>query len=392
MEILIAEDDVVAAELLASTLEEAGHKVAAVAANGREAIEFLRKSRCNVIISDWEMPEMNGVQLCQAIRSGELGRYVYVILLTVREGTSHIVEGLSAGADDFLAKPFDPNELRVRLNAGARIIQLERRLASQNEMLQAANDRMKRDLEAAARVQQTLLPGELPDTEGLSFAWAYRPCDELAGDALNVFRINDRLLGLYVLDVSGHGVPAALLSVTATRSLSPSAGLSPAIGSGPDPDAVSPAQVASRLNALYPMESNGDHYFTLVYGLLDVQTKELRFICAGHPGPVLARPGQPQRRFDAPALPIGIIEGAEYEDTLIKLCPGDRLYIHSDGVTEEMDAEGAEFGDECLLGAIADSRDMTLPESVDSLVRKVIDWRGDGHLRDDVSILAIEVA
>ena len=87
-----------------------------------------------------------------------------------------------------------------------------------------------------------------------------------------------------------------------------------------------------------------------------------------------------------------MIEDAEYEDTLIELLPGDRLYIHSDGVTEEMDAAGEEFGDGRLLAAIADSRDTTLSESVDSVVRKVIAWRGNEHLKDDVSILAIEVA
>jgi len=89
----------------------------------------------------------------------------------------------------------------------------------QNQDLSHANERMKRDLDAAARVQQTLLPDSLPEVQGLSFAWSYRPCDELAGDALNIFRINDDLIALYLLDVSGHGVPAALLSVTVTRGL-----------------------------------------------------------------------------------------------------------------------------------------------------------------------------
>lgn len=149
----------------------------------------------------------------------------------------------------------------------------------QNQELSHANQRMKRDLDAAARVQQTLLPESFPEVQGLSFAWSYRPCDELAGDALNIVRINDDVIALYVLDVSGHGVPAALLSVTATRSLNPGAGglASLVAGPGANPAAVGPAQVASRLNSLYPMASNGDHYFTMVYGLLDVHTRRLRF-------------------------------------------------------------------------------------------------------------------
>ena len=100
------------------------------------------------------------------------------------------------------------------------------KIERQNQDLFRANQRMKRDLDAAARVQRTLLPEGFPEIQGLNFAWTYRPCDELAGDALNIVRINDDLIALYLLDVSGHGVPAALLSVTATRSLHPRAGAS----------------------------------------------------------------------------------------------------------------------------------------------------------------------
>ena len=99
-----------------------------------------------------------------------------------------------------------------------------RKSTRQNQDLSRANNRMKRDLDAAARVQRTLLPEHFPEIPGLSFAWSYKPCDELAGDSLNIVRINDDLIALFLLDVSGHGVPAALLSVTVTRNLHPSAG------------------------------------------------------------------------------------------------------------------------------------------------------------------------
>lgn len=267
------------------------------------------------------------------------------------------------------------------------------RIDRQNQDLSRANQRMKRDLDAAARVQRTLLPDNLPEVRGFGFAWAYRPCDELAGDALNIVRINDDLIALYLLDVSGHGVPAALLSVTATRGLHPRAGGAASLvaGPGPNPQAVDPAQVASSLNALYPMESNGDHYFTMIYGLLDIHTRRLRFTVAGHPGPILAPAGGHPERLDIHGLPIGMVDEAEYEESAIELQPGDRLYLHSDGLTEEVNAEDEMFGDERLLSAIADGQSLSLNETVESLVRKVIAWRGEDHLKDDVSILAIAV-
>ncbi len=263
----------------------------------------------------------------------------------------------------------------------------------QNQDLSHANQRMKRDLDAAARVQQTLLPDNLPVVQGLSFAWSYKPCDELAGDALNIVRINDDLIAVYLLDVSGHGVPAALLSVTATRGLHPRAGgiASLVAGPGPNPEAVDPVQVASRLNSLYPMESNGNHYFTMIYGLLNVRTRQFRFTVAGHPAPILAPAGGQPRRLDVSGLPIGMVDEAEYDESVIELQPGDRLYLYSDGLTEEVNAQNEQFGDERLLRAIADGQALGLKDAVESLLQKVIAWRGEDHLRDDVSILAIAV-
>ncbi|MBN1510096.1 MAG: SpoIIE family protein phosphatase [Sedimentisphaerales bacterium] len=267
------------------------------------------------------------------------------------------------------------------------------RIDRQNQDLSQANLRMKQDLDAAARVQRTLLPEGFPNVQGWRFAWSYRPCDELAGDALNIIRINDRLIGLYLLDVSGHGVPAALLSVAVTRSLhSPQAGAASLVaGPGTNPEAVGPAEVVSRLNSLYPMESNGGHYFTMIYGLLDVRTRQLRFTVAGHPGPILATSGEPPRRLDVRGLPIGMIESARYDEAVVELRPGDRLYLHSDGLNEEINAQREEFGDERLLNAVANSGALGLDEVVESLVQSVVVWRGEDHLRDDVSILAIAV-
>jgi sigma-B regulation protein RsbU (phosphoserine phosphatase) len=267
------------------------------------------------------------------------------------------------------------------------------KIERQNEELFRANQRMKQDLDSAARVQQTLLPEDFPEIEGFSFAWTYRPCDELAGDALNIVRINPELIALYLLDVSGHGVPAALLSVTATRSLHPRAGGAPSVVAGPgaNPDAVDPAQVATRLNALYPMASNGNHYFTLVYGLLDVRTHRLRFTVAGHPAPILVRNGNPPERLEGAGLAIGLFPTAQYEESVLDLKSGDRLYFYSDGLTEEVNAQDEEFGDARLLRAISDTREMSLQDSVESLVQKVVAWKGEDHLKDDVSLLAVSV-
>jgi putative two-component system response regulator len=126
MNILVVEDDPMAINLLRLTLTQAGHEMV-VANNGREALEILRGTSIRMVISDWEMPEMSGIELCRAIRSAEFGRYIYTIMLTARSEDGSTVQGLSAGADDFLHKPFNREELAVRIRTGERIVSLETR-------------------------------------------------------------------------------------------------------------------------------------------------------------------------------------------------------------------------------------------------------------------------
>jgi putative two-component system response regulator len=126
MQVLVADDDAIAAETLAHCLERFGYAVT-LARNGREAFDLIRSGRYRLVVADWEMPEMSGVELCRLIRERRSSSYVYIVMLTSHTGVRNVVAGLSAGADDFLTKPFHPEELRVRLRAGERILSLESR-------------------------------------------------------------------------------------------------------------------------------------------------------------------------------------------------------------------------------------------------------------------------
>ena len=125
MKILVVDDDEIARNMLEDMLVQIGYEVE-LACNGRQALEILQHGTCRLVISDWEMPEMNGLELCQAIRN-EYFHYIYIILLTCHDSCADIVKGLSAGADDFLSKPCEPAELRVRIRTGERILSLETR-------------------------------------------------------------------------------------------------------------------------------------------------------------------------------------------------------------------------------------------------------------------------
>jgi sigma-B regulation protein RsbU (phosphoserine phosphatase) len=161
MRILVVEDDRASALLLKSMLQRWGYDVVH-ATDGRQAWEILHEQDIRLVISDWMMPRMNGLELCREIRKSDLPGYTYVILLTARGERLSLVEGMGAGADDFVTKPFDQAELQARLRAGVRIVQLEADLEQRNRRLEDAYRSMRQDLEAAARMQRSLLPIPLP--------------------------------------------------------------------------------------------------------------------------------------------------------------------------------------------------------------------------------------
>jgi sigma-B regulation protein RsbU (phosphoserine phosphatase) len=402
MKVLVAEDDPIAAEVLRMHLESWGHEVV-MTENGAEAWRRFERDHVALVISDWMMPELDGLELVRRIRLCDRGSYAYVILLTARSRKEDIVRGMEAGADDFLGKPFDRDELRVRLRAGERILQLEQSLARRNEELERANVQiteanrhMKRNLEAAAAVQRALLPVALPDSGGVRFAWTFRPCEELGGDMFGVVPVDERHTALYALDVSGHGVAAALLSVSVRHALSsPSASGSLLRQPVPEPPGhrlVPPAEVAAELNRRFPMDSKTSQYFTLIYGLLDRQTHSFRYISAGHPGLAYLPRGEDATILLAPGLPIGIDRDVDYEERVLPLGPDDRLYLYSDGIPEAFGPDDKAFGVRRLLDTLDRGRAAPLAGSLAGLVSAVEAWCAPAAPRDDVSVLAVEVA
>jgi sigma-B regulation protein RsbU (phosphoserine phosphatase) len=255
--------------------------------------------------------------------------------------------------------------------------------------LRRAKEALEHDLQLAARVQQALLPPAELHLGGLRIARAFHPCTDLAGDALGVVAFPQGPVGLYLLDVSGHGVGAALLSFTLNHMLSPSvegALLIERTANGLS--VVSPSRVAERLNRQFPMDRTRQ-YFTFVYGVFEPSRGGFRYVMAGHPAPIfLPRTGTPGPLPGA-GLPIGMIEHATYVDETVNLLPGDRLYLYTDGVIEALDAFEQEFGYERLIAEIDRQRDRPLHAGLDVIADLVREWSG-GQLRDDVSLLAIE--
>jgi sigma-B regulation protein RsbU (phosphoserine phosphatase) len=340
------------------------------------------------------MPDMNGYEVCEHLKADDALKGVPVIFISALTEPLDKVKAFATGGVDYLTKPFQMEELHARVETHLKLRRLQTELEEANRRLEAANGRMSRDLRAAAKIQATFLPREVPRVPGLDFAWAYRPCDELAGDGLNVIPLGGGRVGLYVLDVSGHGVAPALLSVTLSRLLSPPSDPSSILVRGGDGagrlDVTPPAEVAARLNRLFPFDPATEQFATLVYGILDAATGEFRYVSAGHPGPVHLPAGGDPVILESRGSLIGLADEA-YEERSVRLGPGDRLYLYSDGVPEAANPAGELFGDGRLLEAIGRWRSEPLHEGPNALLTEIARWRGSARPQDDISVLAVEV-
>ena len=381
-------------QVLAGMLKDRGYKVRP-APSGKLALSAARKDPPDLILLDINMPEMNGYEVCEHLKSDEGLKGIPVIFISALTEQLDKVKAFATGGVDYITKPFQMEELHARVETHLKVRRLQIALEETNARLENANGRMSRDLKAAAKIQETFLPREAPRIRGIDFAWVYKPCDELAGDGLNIIPLGDGKVGLYILDVSGHGVASALLSVTMSRLLSAPSEPSSILIRGRDADReheiTPPAEVVGRLNRLFPFDPATEQFATIVYGVLDTVSGEFRYISAGHPGPVHLPDGGAPIILESQGFPIGLAEDA-YDERSVRLRPGDRLYLYSDGVAEAMDPAGKQWGDVQLLKAIGEGRSEPLKSAVASLLERNTRWRGTRRPHDDLSILAVEMS
>lgn len=394
MRILIAEDERITRASLARQLQQWGHAVVA-SEDGETAWERFKAEDFDLVITDWEMPRLSGLELIQRIRETPAASYVYVIMLTSRSDKADVVRGIEIGADDFLCKPFDREELRVRLLAGTRIVNLERALQRQNAVLRDANERIRHGLRAAARVQQSMLPRANTSTPQVRTAWKYVPTEELAGDAVGLHLIDDRYLVAYVIDVSGHGVPAALLSVTAMHEMEPESEgksvLRDMTAAGGIGTVQWPARVAAEMNRRFRASDYDGLFLTMVLSVLDTRTGRFWFTSAGHPPPIVLRGEQVIPHECTGGFPIAILDGVDYEDVVIQLAPGDRVFLYSDGLPEQSEPAAKElFGNDRLVSLLQEHHRTAPDAAVGQIIDAVARWGKETSFADDVSLVLIE--
>ena len=396
--VLVVDDSAAQRLVLATGLKDWGYRVLQ-APSAEEALDILAAEEVDLVLSDWLMPGMSGVDFCAALRRSNPERYIYFILLTSKTDKADVAEGLGVGADDFLSKPVDRGELRARIKAGERLLSLERELRAKNDQITQALERLRslydsldRDLMEARKLQLSLLRERDLDFGTGQASLLLRPSGHVGGDMVGCFQINATTIGIYSLDVSGHGVASALLTARLAGLLSGAAAHQniaierlPSGNKGRDP-----ALVAQAMNDLLLSEIETDRYATLAYAEIALDTGAMRLVQAGHPHPVIQRADGSLDRLGDGGLPVGLFEQAQYESFTASLRPGDRLLLVSDGIIECPGPKGDDLGEEGLSTLLRRLAGRRGPELMDALQWELGRFAGVDDFPDDVSCAVFE--
>ncbi|MHA6327066.1 PP2C family protein-serine/threonine phosphatase [Roseivivax sp. CAU 1753] len=383
--IIVAEDDLIQRTYLTRVIENLGYK-SFPAEDGQEALDLIRKTGAQIVISDYRMPIVDGIELTRQVRRLNLANYVHIILVTGSAEDDVREAALEAGADDFLSKGRNAAALRARLRAASRLIHHSRELADQHRILKEANDRIIEDLKAAANAQRQLLPDIHADILGTRIASAFVPSAVVSGDMFGCFALDDSRVGFYAVDVSGHGIHASLLSVAIGHLITRDYFANTVLRKGMPPD---PAALVLDLNKRFSASENDD-YFTMFCGVLDNNSGRLDYCQAGYPSPFYIASDNKTEAVGDGGFPVGVFLDVDYENNTMSFGKGEVLVICSDAAQEAENPQKSPYGSERLRQTIHQNRGANTDDMPDLIVEALNDWRGGAALEDDLTVVALK--
>jgi phosphoserine phosphatase RsbU/P len=372
---LLLVDDAPANIQIANSILKDTYKMR-IATNGAKALELANVTPLpDLILLDVMMPEMDGYEVCTRLKIAAETRDIPVIFLTGQTEVEDETRGFEVGAVDYIHKPLSPAIVKARVQTHLVLRGIRKQLASQLLVIQ-------KELETAREIQLSILPEAIPKLEGLEIAARYIPMTSVAGDFYDFIVVDEKRVGILVADVSGHGMPAALIASMLKIALA-----------AQESHAADPAQVLLGLNQALCGKFQR-HYVTAAYVFADMRKGTLRYAGAGHPPLLLWSRSEGVRAVEENGLFLGKFPQAAYSFVELPLKAGDWALLYTDGIPETTNPSQIEFGTDRFRQFLATDQS-TLPDHLaDRLLKELVQWAGrdSGHdADDDVTLVAIHV-
>lgn len=380
-ELLVVDDDPDILRIVQFFLTKQNFRVHP-ACDGEEALKTLKEHpNIELVLSDVMMPKISGLDLLKQLRSMEQYADIPVILISAEGETSQKIAGLNLGADDFITKPFNFDELMARVKNHLRLRRLQKDLVAANDLLKQHYDLLLEDLEAAKVVQMALMPDGFPENPRYRLGSQYHPVERVGGDFFDVVPLADgSKLGILIADVCGHGVAAAF--ITAMTKIT----FRNACYSSLDPAAVL-KQMNEELNS-----SLKDGFITTFYAVYDVPSKTLTYASGGHP-PLLVhrRSSNEVIKLEAQSTFLGIFDKVNFTSNEFVLEAGDRVIFYTDGICEGQNCDMEQFGMERVIQMIKDNPDADIQPMLNLLLQGMMKFVGERDLDDDITLVGLDV-
>lgn len=376
--ILIVDDDRAARETLGRILEREGFEQMSCG-DGREALQLIDSARPTLIVSDYEMPEFTGAQLCEIIRQQENHEVANlpVILLTAHSGEDHEVESLESGANDFVTKPVNVAVLKARIATQLRLASLRRQLELQNMELEEWRRSRELDLEAAQLTQRAILPVRPPRIAGWETAAHYQPVIQVGGDMYDWLRMPDGQWLFWMTDATGHGASAALLTALTKLVFRHAASETSHAG-----------EIMQAVNGEFHSTLRGKSFMTAACVVIRPEAGRLTFAGAGHPPLLIRRGNGTLESLRSQSPPLGILSQQHFGETGLEIAPGELALLYTDGLYSAPDGDGAHLNPEDLESVLPKEA-VTAPEFVQRTVERIGQRLQNAPLPDDLAMIAL---
>ncbi len=397
--VLVVDDSRAQRVTLRKMLERMGYTVLE-AEGGKEALEIADSRPVDLVLSDWVMPGMDGIAFCEAFRTLDREGYGYFILLTSKSESGDVRTAFEAGADDFLSKPVDVVELGARLNAGERIVRMQADLAQKNRQLtdlvdelQNLSDALDKDLDEARALQQSLVPERHFKMQNAEVSLLLRPAGKVGGDLVGFLPITEDNIGVYSIDVSGHGIASALMTARIAGLLSgatPERNLALEWGADKEIEMRRPDAICHQLNTHLIDEMDTEHYITAMMADCDLKSGKIKIVQAGHPPAIIMSRNGETRLVGEGGMPIGLLPGPSFDVFEVTLEPGERLFFFSDGLDECPGANGGFLETAGLQQLLTQSQALSGEQFFEALIWDVYRFAGGTTPDDDISGVVLD--